>query len=423
MKEDFLHYIWKHKLFADNLVTGDGKKASVLKTGSHNYDAGPDFFNARITIGDTTWAGNVEIHVNSSDWYRHGHNTDENYDNVILQIVYNNDSRVTRTDGSEIPTAVLDFPEKLWRNYEQLMQSRKWIPCEDKIRHVDIFKISFWLNNLMVERLEDKAQAIEQDLKANTNNWEETFYHKLARNFGFKLNNQPFEMLAKSLPLNYLAKHKDDLLQVEALLFGQAGMLQANIQDEYFRKLKSEYEFFRQKFGLQPMAGHLWKFMRSRPPSFPTIRISQFAYLVHKSSALFSQLLEADSAKELKILLSTEASQYWDTHYVFGKAAKSSKRKKLGEGSVENIIINTVVPFVFLYGKLRGKQEISDKALEYLEQLRPENNSVIKSWNKLGIKPENAFQSQGLLQLKNNYCNYARCLECQIGAQILKLDD
>ncbi len=420
MTEEFLQYIWKHNLFAQKPVRAfTGEKIEVLTTGEHNKDAGPDFFNAKIKIDDTTWVGNVEIHLKSSDWLKHKHDKDKAYDNVILHVVLVNDAEITRTNGEIITTVRLNFDKKLFAHYQKLLQSQLWIPCENDFHKVEKFIIAHWLNNLLVERLENKSDYILQNLSLNKNNWENTFYQQLARNFGFKLNADPFELLAKSLPVVYLAKHKNNLLQIEALLFGQSGLLNDNFSDdEYFQNLKKEYKFLRHKFNLKPVDKHLWKFLRLRPSNFPTLRISQFAALIYKSTALFSKIIEVNGIKELNKLFEISASEYWDTHYVFNKGAKK-KKKILGKTAFNIIVINTIVPFLFVYGKSKDNEVYKNKAIKLLEELKSEKNSIINNWEKTGIKAANAFYSQALLQLKNEYCAKKRCLKCQIGNKII----
>ncbi len=420
MKEDFLHFIWKHGLFEkNNLIADNGEKVEVLNPGEPNYDAGPDFFNAKIKSTNTIWVGNVEIHVRSSDWIKHKHNTDKAYDNVILQVVADHNTPVYRTDGEQIPTLELSFNPRIYNNYLNLVQNKEWIPCESTIFKVDPFQLKHWLQRVLVERLEDKSREISFMLQYQKYDWDETFYQQLARNFGFKTNAQPFELLAKSLPYKYLAKHRNNLFQVEAMLFGQAGMLDDLIsEDEYYCLLKKEYAFLKDKFSLKPLGGHLWKFLRLRPSNFPTLRIAQFGMLIHQAERLFSRLLGCTNLGEIKTLFAVSASSYWDNHYSFHKETKT-KKKLLGEDAVDVLIINTVVPFLFLYGMEKNLPEYKERALDFLDQMPPEKNSIITKWNSLGVKADNAFYSQALLQLKSKYCKFKRCLDCTIGRKII----
>lgn len=420
MKEEFLQYLWKYKLYnSAELKTTDKKSVKVITQGTHNMDSGPDFFNAKIKIDDTTWAGNVEIHVKSSDWYAHNHHKDKAYDNVILQLVYDHDQEITRTDGQPIPTMEMQFEPKLLRNYQELISNEKWIPCQEDLYKVDSFIVQQWLQKLTIERLEEKSIQIERLLVQTNNSWEEAFYIQMARNFGFKLNSDPFEQLAKSLPLSYLAKHKDNLLQLEALLFGQAGFLEDEAGDEYYKSLKEEYEYLRHKFKLKPIKKHLWKFLRSRPGNFATVRIAQFAQLVYSSSALFSKILETEKLKDFYGLFQIRPSNYWENHYQFNKESVK-KPKSLGKSAVDIILINTVVPFLFVYGRTKGLEDMKEKSIHLLEEIKPEKNAVISKWNDLSIKAASAFDTQALIQLKNRYCNHKKCLNCQIGNYLIK---
>jgi uncharacterized protein DUF2851 len=420
MSEDFLHYLWKFKLFNGELTTTNGEAIQIIKSGEHNKNSGPDFFNAKIKIGNTTWAGNVEIHLKASDWNHHGHAKDKAYQNIILHAVHEADAKNADMNGNEIPMVQLKnkFSPHLWNQYEKLLNSKQWIPCAKMIDTADKFTINAWLERMVIERLEQKIIFIENLLKQNQNNWEETFYQSLARNFGFKLNAAPFEMLAKSLPAKYLAKHKNNLLQVEAMLFGQGGLLEEEFKDQYPNELKREYNFLKNKFGLHAIEKHLWKFARTRPVNFPSLRIAQFAMLVHKSSHLLSLILETKKAKDILKLFDVFASEYWITHYRFDQASKSSE-KNLGKSSAENILINTVIPFLFLYGKEKNDDYTRNRSLELLEQLPAEKNTIINQWELLKIEAGSAYRSQGLIQLKNEYCSQKKCLNCGIGNKIL----
>jgi hypothetical protein len=421
MKEDFLHYIWKHKLFSqNNLETTEGEKIDILNTGTHNTDAGPDFFNAKIKIGKTLWAGNVEIHLRSSDWQKHSHHVNKEYDNIILHVVLENDATLTGKTDLPIPTLALKekINEKFISRYESLISSRHRIPCEEEISKVNSFTIDTWLERMMVERLERKSTDILERLKQNKNNWEETFYHLLAKNFGFKLNAQPFEELARSLSLAVLAKHKNNLLQTEAMLFGTAGLLGKKYSEAYPISLKKEFDFLKAKFKLTDGIHSPWKFLRLRPANFPTIRIAQFAELVHRSSHLFSKILECENIAQVMKLFDVSASEYWDTHYVFGKTSTAQK-KNFGRSATENIIINTAAPVIFAYGMHRNEEKYKETALKFLENIPSENNSIIKKWESLQIKSENASRSQALLELMNRYCIEKKCLSCSIGNKLI----
>lgn len=421
MTEDFLHYLWKYSLLDQPLLLNNGERCQVIKAGTHNSHAGPDFLDARIRIGETLWAGNVEIHINASDWYHHEHQKDDAYDNVILHVVFVEDKTVRRKSGEAIPTLELSgkFDTMLLRRYQTLMENKSWVACESLINTVDRMTQNAWLDRVLVERLEKRTREIAERLEFNKGDWAETFYQVLARNFGFRVNALPMELLARSLPVNVLAKHMDQPEQIEALLFGQSGLLAGKSRDRYFVQLKSEYLFLQKKYSLEPMDQHLWRFLRLRPSNFPTIRISQFSALIFRSSHLLSKVLSIDSVTELSDLFQCSASDYWTDHYTFGKL-KKGKPKRLGKSGITLILINTVIPFLFAYGQQKGKADYTDRALKFLEKLPGESNSIIQQWAKFGLNTRSAFQTQALLELKRNYCDHKRCLQCGIGARLVR---
>ena len=422
--EDFLHYVWKFRLFDNkDLTTTTGDALEVFSAGLHNTDSGPDFHNARLKIGDTTWAGNVELHLSSSDWQKHNHNTDNAYANVILHVVYRDDETLVLPDGRRVPTLELKdrIPAELYSRYHTLIfGERTIIPCEASIKTVDDFTLRTWFTRVLIERLEKRAETISATLQTNRGDWEETFYQNLAANFGFKINAAPFELLARSLPQNILAKHKNPL-QVEALIFGQAGFLNVDFEDVYPQSLKKEYEFLRKKFNLTPIENHLWKFMRLRPANFPTIRLAQFAALIVNSNHLLSKVLDTRDISGLRALFTNiNVNPYWEDHFRFDKASKPSS-KNLGAASIDILLLNTIVLFLFSYGKHHGQQHFIDRALKILENLPGEQNNIVADFESLGIKTTSAFETQALLELKNYYCNYKKCLQCSVGNKILKL--
>lgn len=421
MTEEFLHYIWKYRLIDHHLISTTGDKLVVVQPGSHNTDSGPDFFNARIKINNTVWAGNVEIHVNSSYWYQHKHQHDKAYDNIVLHVVFVDDQPVLRNNGEQIPTLVLNghFKQSLYERYSYFMTNKNWIPCEKLIQGVDRFVMNNWIDRLMIEKLENKAAEINSHFLHNKSDWEQTFYEFLARNFGFKVNGAPFQLMAKSLPLKVLSKHKNNRFQIEALLYGQAGLLQKSFTDEYPVKLKKEYDFLAKKYKLKPIDSHLWRFMRLRPSNFPTIRISQFADLIFKSSHLFSTIIEKRNLKNLIELFDVSVSEYWKSHYMFEKIS-THRNKKISIKTIHLLIINTIIPFLFVYGRSHSNQSMIDSALKLLDQLPGEQNAIISKWTDLGVIVRSSFQTQSLILLKNSYCKNKRCLNCGIGNEILK---
>ncbi|MDB5130613.1 MAG: hypothetical protein JWR02_362 [Mucilaginibacter sp.] len=423
--EDFLHYVWKFRLFNRlNLRTGDGEELEIFSAGLHNSDAGPDFQNARIRIGNTVWAGNVEIHLSSSDWQKHGHTTDHAYENVILHVVYRDDQPLVLNTGRRVPTLELQsrISANLYNRYHNLVFGHQTIiPCEANIASVDSLTMQNWLTRVLVERLEKRSATVIAELNLNRGDWEETFYQFLAANFGFKINALPFELLAKSLPQNILAKHKNNPMQIEALLFGQAGFLTDKLNDQYPLKLKKEYDFLRKKYKLTPVENHLWKFMRLRPQNFPTIRLAQFAALVMQANHLFSKILEIKEVKGLQNLFTDiKLNNYWENHYRFDTESPPSS-KNLGKASIDVLLLNTLGLFLFSYGKHNQMQRYIDRSLQLLESLPSENNNIITDFGTLGVKIKTAFESQALLELKSSYCNYKKCLQCGVGNKILNL--
>ena len=421
MTEDFLYYLWKYKNYSLPLTTTNGMDIRVLDTGILNTDSGPDFSGAKLIIGDTEWNGSVEMHIKSSDWIKHKHNSNSAYDSVILHVVYEHDMEITTKGGNTLEVLEMKAKFKLsnYAKYRDLLSALSWIPCSKQIKNVDSFIINLWLDRLLIERLEHKSESIEHKLQESNNNWEEAFYITLARNFGFNTNADAFEQLAKSTPLNILAKYKDNLFQLEAILFGQSSLINPQVNDEYSLSLLSEYNFLKSKHQLKAVYSYQWKFMRMRPVNFPTIRIAQFANLIHRSSHLFSKILEVTTLVELRELFKIKPSEYWESHFVFGKASKLSK-KEFGSPSFDLILINTIVPFLFVYSNHNGNEELKQRALDFLQQTKEENNSIIKRFAQDGLKAQNSAQSQALIELKKNYCSKTRCLDCNIGLKLLR---
>lgn len=421
MNEDFLIYLWRYQLINSDLHTTDGEKIVVQNPGLLNTDSGPDFFNGQVKIDDTTWAGNIEIHVSSSDWFKHKHQYDNAYDNIILHIVLLDDKPVYRNNGEKIPTIELknNFDEKILSKYRSFLDSTRWIACENLIANVGHFEKYAWLDTLMAERLEQKATAIQEELSATNQDFQEVFYRKLARNFGFKTNADAFESVASGLPLSLLIKHKTDIFQIEALVFGQSGLLHNQLKDDYPRNLKTEYLFLSEKYDLEPIDARRWKFMRMRPSNFPTIRLAQFAQVIYKSSGLLNQILEAGKLNDLITLFKTETSPYWKDHFRFDKLSPE-KTKTLGIASIHLILINTIIPFLFVYGNQKNDKKLQQKAIDWLEEVKAERNTITQKFADIGLQAKNAMHSQALIQLKINYCDEKRCLDCRIGHTLLK---
>jgi len=426
MKEEFLHWLWKNRFFDHgSLCDREAGPIEVITPGEYNRDSGPDFFNTRLIIGGTEWAGNTEIHINASDWYRHGHHTDHAYDNVILHLVHSEDTDVYTASGRRLITARPGFESALWENYLDFVNNPSPLPCSGLIGLTDSFMVKHWLWSQGVERLQRKSNEIREMLEKTGNDWEETLYRLVSRYFGFRVNTDPFEMLASRLPLKIIRKHSDNLLQVEALLFGTAGLIdealfREAVKDDYYLLLSREYRVLRSKYSLQPVDGWLWKFHRLRPANFPTVRLSQLAALLTHSEGLFSRVLECRDKDTLRRLLSVTASGYWNSHYQFGREVPATAGRA-GKQSVDLLIINAVAPLLFVCGKIRQQQEWCDRAIDILDSLPPEANSVMADFAKAGVKPESAFASQALLELRSLRCRNHRCLDCAIGSALIAM--
>lgn len=420
--EEFLSYLWKNKLIKQPIYCTNGELIVIKKQGEKNHDAGPDFTNALIKIGKALWSGSVEIHIKSSDWFKHKHHFDKKYKSVILHAVYFDDLSTEKSKSLNIPTLILKnvFDKNLLQRYTSIVNNLYWIPCEKQINSINRFRFYHFIIRLAIEQLEFKAKRIDMQLKDNHNNLEQAFYEQLARNFGFKTNGDAFEMLAKSMPVKYLALHKNNLLQIESMLFGQAGMLDQNFKDSYPKLLQKEYSFLKKKFNLTPIPSNIWKFFRLRPSNFPTIRISQFAMLVYLSSGLLSHIIETENINQLCKYFNISTNSYWDTHFNFDKKSLTSSKKYLGTQAIHLILINTVVPFLFVYGKLKDEEKYCQRALNILESIKGEHNHIIRQWKKIGINTNSAFFTQALIYLKSNYCDKKRCIECHIGHELLK---
>jgi hypothetical protein len=422
MNEALFQFIWQHSLYRlTGLTTTDGEPLSVIYGGKLNRDAGPDFLEGKIKIGNTTLVGNIELHLKSSDWLKHGHQHDAAYKNLILHVVFEND-----VDGVAGNTPVLELKhlvsQHIMAKYAGLVQGTNQLPCGNQHTKVRSITKEGWMSRLLAERWEQKLADWNIMLENSAEDWRKLLYWRMAANFGFKTNAAPFLLLAQSLPLNIPTRHKENLLQIEALLFGQAGMLDGDFKDDYPRELQKEYDYLRKKYMLKPISAHLWKFLRMRPANFPTIRIAQFAVLIHQSVHLFSQIIETHTVKEIELLLDITASSYWDTHFQFDVPQKQATLKSVGDSSIQNIIINTIAPIQFLYASRQDTYALQERSLQLLEAVPAEKNNITKVWEANEWQPVNAAQSQALLQLYNNYCSAKRCLECTIGLNIIKSD-
>lgn len=411
MTEKFLQYIWFNKLFSHEQITTDGQKIDIIDIGQMNTDAGADVFNAKIKIGDTLWAGNVEFHTCASDWKRHNHHTDHAYNAVILHVVLKNDDTAIRANQTTVPQLVINYPKHIEERFRDL-EKMFFIPCEDKLiknRKNDLTSV---FDKLLRERLENRAIAIENLLNQTSNDWEEAFYITTARSFGFGTNTDTFESLAKRLPQKILAKHRNNQMQIEALLFGTGGFLEQDIEDEYFVLLKNEFAHLRRKYGLTPIPLSQWKQFRIRPTNFPTVRIAQFANLICKSTKLFSQIIEIQSYSSFIKYYRCTPSEYWTNHYRFGSISEI-KTKNISKPSIDILLINSTIPFIYTFGKKFNRRQLIDLAPELLRQIPAENNRITKEFAKINIVCNDAFQSQALYELKTRYCDTKSCFLCK----------
>lgn len=428
--EQLLHYTWKHKLYPlKELTTSDGQRVEIVDPGLHNRNAGPDFFNAKIRIGSTMWVGNVEIHDKSSDWYQHGHDKDSRYDNVVLHVAAELDTEVMKSNGEYVPQLQLSVPDDVLTHYDELQRTDEYPPCYKVIPHLSALIIHSWMAALQTERLEQKTEAIRKRAELCNGSWEDAYFVTLARNYGFGINGEVFEQWAYNIPLNAVAHHRDDLFQIEAIFMGQAGLLELDsipeyyqkdaLNDGYFAKLRNEYQYLAHKFSMKPIDFKLWRFLRLRPQNFPHIRISQLANLYYQQKAGLSQLIECETLDELKNVLKSQVTPYWETHYTFGSTSPKNE-KHLSYGSINLLMINTAIPMLFAYGRHTTKEVLCDKAFDFLEQLKAENNHIIRMWQQVGLPVKSAGDSQALIQLKKEYCDKKECLRCRFGYEYLR---
>lgn len=431
LSEKLLQYIWLHRLFnTGDLETTKKEKLQIISPGRWNKDSGPDFLDARIKVDDVIMAGNIELHLHASDWIRHGHHQNKDYHNLILHVI----NEFDLTDEGELPAHVptLELKERIpgviLQRYAQLMEHDGNILCSGQLEEIDGLTWFNWKDRLLIERWQHKTDLFSNWMKDSQNNWEETFYKALSRNFGAPVNGEAFESLACSLPLKVIAIHKHHLLQTEALLFGQAGMLDQKFREDYPKQLQREYLFLQKKYHLSSINAGLWKWMRMRPSNFPTIRLAQLAVLINQSSHLFSRIMETKSLKEVYNMFNIHASPYWDSHYHFIKLNEKQKdeqplpekKKHLGKNMIENILINTICPMLAMYDRFQMHGTYLDRAFQWMRSLPSENNRYTREWEQEGIANTSAWDSQSLLQLTKNYCMEKRCLECAVGNKILR---
>ena len=420
MHEDFLHFIYKNRLWTKGTeMLTDNTPFEIIDTGLHNHDSGPDFFNAKIKIDGIIWVGNVEIHVNASDWHKHHHDGDHAYDNVILHIVYNYDCDITLPNGRTLPTWEISFPHAVFNRYYDFKLTEKPIACYDYIDLVEDIHIAMWMEKMAVERLEYKSEHIGEILQFTNGNWNETLYITLARNFGFGTNAQPFEQLAMNTPLNVMLHNADNLFALEAITFGQAGVLDGQPNDEYTRNLANEYSFWQKKYDLTPIPKSMWKRSKMHPINSPETRLAQFSATMQKFQALADSIL--NNRFDRSIFNNLKLSDYWKTHFSLGRTSSKDKETRIGKQTIDTILINTVIPFSYIYGKTTNTNFDSEKVIDNLRTIKAEDNRETRAFANIEkIKCETAFDSQAMLNLKKNYCDHKRCLNCNIGFQIMK---
>lgn len=421
-REELLQFLWEQRLFDNlNLLTTAGSVLEVIHPGRLHKNSGPDLVEAIVRIDGQLWAGNVEVHIRSSEWYAHGHERDPAYNNVALHVVYEHDMDVHTLSGNRVPTVELmgRVPADRVRSFQELMHNKAWIPCGPMFGEVDLARVPIWLERLLIERLERKCGEVTELNRRLGNDPMETFWHVLARGFGFKVNAEPFEMLAHSLQLKVLLKYRDDAFRTEALLFGQAGLLQVDFMDEHPRRLQEEHRALAALHGLKPAPLAAWKFGRLRPANFPTVRIAQLAQVICRCDGSFNALLGADDPEGMIAFLGVDVPRYWLDHHRFDQPSTSGP-KRLGRDAASGLIINAIVPYLFAMGKLQGREELGERAMKLLEGLPAEQNAVIDQWSELGLQASTAARSQSLLELKDLYCGQRRCLHCVIGQQLLK---
>ncbi len=418
--EKLLHFVWMKRVFPPTgLQTTCGKTVEVLDVGLHNHDAGPDFFNAKVKIDGQVWAGNVEVHLKSSDWYRHHHDNDRTYHNVILHVVNQDDCKVTNAQGEELPTVVLPIPRLIEENFHELMAEELYPPCYRVIRSIPEETTRAWLHTLTLQRLEEKAQRILQWLHRSTGDWQLACFATLARNFGFGINSEAMEIWAASIPLIAAGKHRDNLLQIEALFFGQAGLLDEEMvseeqRDDYYKALTREYAFLANKFSLRPINPKLWRFLRLRPHNFPHMRLAQLARLFHEDAIDFTKIIETEDLSALRKNFTRGVSPYWETHFSFGHET-ARDTKMLSAASTNLLMVNTAAPLLYVVGKNRNDDALKNRALSILQSLPAEENKIVRSWKAAGLTAQHAADSQAFIQLKSKFCDHRDCLRCRFG--------
>ena len=420
MKEDLIAYIWKHQQLTDELESTGGETIRVINRGTQNSNAGPDFLNAQLVIANQKWAGNIEIHVKSSDWYVHGHETDSKYDNVILHVVWEHDAPVFRSNNILLTTLELSgfIDSSLLKNYGRLFaKNQKWINCENDLKSIERFSMAAWFERLYIERLEQKSTFILDLLQKSKSNWEAVLFQLLSKNFGLKVNGEAFFNIALNLDFHIIRKEANNLNNLEALFLGRAGLLQKHCESPYYSELNSIYRYLITKYQLNENMFVPVVFFRLRPHNFPTIRLAQLAAIYYQYNNLFSTIVDCMNLENYYELFDLSASSFWDTHYTF-KTRSKNRKKRLTKSFINLLLINTIIPLLFLYQKSIG-QNRTDEILQLITAIKPEQNSMVRKFHELGVPAENALTSQALLRLKNGYCDLDKCLHCSIGNKLL----
>lgn len=418
MKEDFLQYIWANSLYRSGDVrTQGGKQIRILDVGRQNRDAGPDFFNARISVGDVVMAGNVEVHINSSDWYRHKHHLDRNYDNVILSVVRRDDAKVYTSEGREVDSLVMEYADYLYYEYLFMRDTLRKPGCHRHLDRLDDAWFYMTLQSLAIERLERKVNDLREIYGEVKGDWEECFYRQLCRYWVTNVNAEACCQLSCHVPYRTLQHYVGRPFSAEALLLGAAGLLDGVPEEGYGGELLREWVYLQKKHAITPMEPGQWRYMRTRPSSFPTVRVALLAAMASRTGTLLTNLLKTEKLKEVFRLFDVQASTFWDTHYQFFRESHK-QRKSLGWGSQQILIINAVIPFLFFYGRQRGEERIVERAMRWLEEMKPENNFIVRSWSRFGFEFDSAMHTQALVQLRREYCDNHRCMECRVGREV-----
>lgn len=422
--EEIFQLLWANRMLGISFSLDSGERVRVIDPGTLNRDSGPDFFNAKVKIGGKIWAGNIEIHLKASDWHRHGHSTDAAYDNVILHVVAVSDAKISRKDGSPLPQMRVTLPENFYKTFAYLTQANSEIRCGSGLRLVDSLRRADWIEILSIERLQHKAARIEESLRKSNGDWNAACFVTLARGLGFGLNGIPFEMLAESINLNHLRRHSDNIVQMEAIFFGQAGLLDTMLYqgDMRYQIMCREYQFLARKYSMHPIPKTAWKFSRTRPQNLPYRRIALLAKAMTETPDLLNRIIQTEGDEDLlRELFKWKVDPYWSRRMTFGSDAQTEANPpSLSEGSINILLINVAAPLLYAYALLHSDHNLKEAAIGILTGLPPEKNAIIRSWQQLGLNAKDAGSSQALIHLKKEYCEKHECLRCRFGQQVLR---